>query len=96
MQQSNTTRYLCAAAHLDSSFRTQVLENILDEEYRAISIAAGVDLIAVIKHCLNAERRKLIRNIVISILFLIAWSTSLYGQIDSELDNDPFLSLFLK
>lgn len=96
MQKSNTTRYLCAAAHLDSSFRTQVLESIINEEYRAISIAAGVDLIAVIKHCLNAKRRKLIRNIVISILFLIAWSTSSYGQIDSELDNDPFLSLFLK
>jgi hypothetical protein len=82
MKKSNTTGYLCAAAQIDRTFRTQVLEKILDEEYRVISIPAGVDLLAVAKHCLDAKRRKLIRNIIISILFIIAW-ISAYGSISS-------------
>jgi hypothetical protein len=96
MKTSNTTRYLCAAAQLDRTFRTQVLEKILDEEYRVISIPAGVDLLAVAKHCLDAKRRKFIRNIVISILFLMAWiraywqlSFGYYGYLD------PASALFL-
>lgn len=73
MKNSNTTRYLCAAAHIDRSFRAQVLDKILDEDYRVISIPAGVSLLTVARHCLNAKRRKLIRNVIIAILFVIAW-----------------------
>jgi len=97
MKKSNTTRYLCAAAQIDRTFRTQVLEKILDEEYRVISIPAGVDLLAVAKHCLDAKRRKLIRNIIISILFIIAW-ISAYGSISSGFEygyTDPFSAFFL-
>lgn len=73
MQRLNITRYLCAAAQTDWAFRTQVLKKVLDEEYRVISVPAGVDLLAVTKHCLDAKRRKLIRDIVLSILFIFAW-----------------------
>lgn len=72
MKHSNTTRYLCAAAQLDRAFRSQVLEQIIDEEHRVINIPAGVDLLSVAKHCLDAKRRKLIRNVVISIFFVQA------------------------
>ncbi|MCG9892869.1 MAG: hypothetical protein MH252_17560 [Thermosynechococcaceae cyanobacterium MS004] len=97
MKKSNTTRYLCAAAQIDRTFRSQVLEKILDEEYRVISIPAGVDLLAVAKHCLDAKRRKLIRNIVLSILFIIAL-VSAYGQVSYGLEygyTDP-ISAFLR
>ena len=71
MKNSNITRYLCAAAQLDRGFRTQVLNKIVNEDYRAISIPAGVDLIAVVRHCIAAKRRKMVRNIILSILFII-------------------------
>jgi hypothetical protein len=87
MKTSNTTRYLCAAAHIDRTFRNQVLEKILDEEYRVISIPAGVDLLAVTKHCLDAKRRKLIRDIVISFLFIIAWMSA-YSQLFNSTANE--------
>lgn len=96
MKKSNTTRYLCAAAQLDLNFRNQVLEKVLDEEYRVINIPAGVDLLAVTKHCLDAKRRKLIRNTIISILFIIAW-VSAYEKISYELEygyTDPISALF--
>jgi hypothetical protein len=71
MENSNTTRYLCAAAQLDSTFRKQVLEKVIDEEYRFISISSGVDLLLVAKHCIDGRRREIILNIIISILFVI-------------------------
>ena len=90
MKKSNTTRYLCAAAQIDRTFRTQVLEKILDEEYRVVSIPAGVDLLAVAKHCLDAKRRKLIRNIVVSILFVRAWTDA-----NGQSNLSPFYFYFL-
>lgn len=80
MKKSNTTRYLCAAAHIDRTFRTHILEKILNEEYRVISIPAGVDLLAVVKHCLDAKRRKLIRDSVVSIFFVMALINIFNGQ----------------
>lgn len=97
MKKSNTTRYLCAAAQIDRTFRTKVLERILDEEYRVISISAGVDLLAVVKHCLDAKRRELIRNIILLILFIMAW-VSAYSSISSGFKYgyiDPFSAFFL-
>jgi hypothetical protein len=97
MKNSNTTRYLCAAAQIDITFRTQVLEKILNEEYRVISIPAGVDLLAVVKHCLDAKRRNLIRNIIISILFIIGCFGG-DGQISNEVEygyNALFNRIFL-
>jgi hypothetical protein len=91
VKNSNTTRYLCAAAQLNRGFRTQVLNEIVNEDHRVISIPAGVDLLAVIRHCLNAKRRKIIRNIIVSFLFLIAW-VSAYKEISYY---DPFLAFFL-
>jgi hypothetical protein len=97
MSTSNTTRYLCAAAQIDRTFRDQVFEKILDEEHRVISIPAGVDLLAVAKHCLDAQRRKLIRDIIVSTLFIIAWVNA-HRQIIDGLEygyTDPNSILFL-
>jgi hypothetical protein len=70
-KKSRTTRYLCVAAQIDSIFREEVFRKILNEEYRFISIPADVDLIVIAKHCLDAKRRKITLNFVISILLIL-------------------------
>lgn len=94
MRNSNTTRYLCAAAQLDRTFRTQVFSEIINEDHRVISIPAGVDLLAVVRHCVNAKRRKLIRNILVSFLFLLALIGK-YNEIGSYSYIDPVSDFFL-
>ena len=66
---SNTTRYLCAAAHLDASFRNQVIEQLLDQHYRAVAPSWGVDLKVVVVHCLDARRRAAFRDILLFCMF---------------------------
>ena len=94
MKNSNTTRYLCAAAQLDRGFRTQVLNDIVNDDYRVISIPAGVNLLAVVRHCINAKRRKLIRNCIVSFLFLIALIGK-YSEVRAYSYSDPISDLFL-
>jgi hypothetical protein len=76
MANTNTTRYLCAAALIDPNFRGQFQDKILDDEYRAISLPAGVDLLAVARHIHYAARIGLIRNLVILILFWMGWQSA--------------------
>lgn len=67
---TDTTRYLCAAVHLDPSFRRKVLGAILDNDYRAFGTSPGVDLVPVVKYALAIRRRKLWRDIVLAVLLL--------------------------
>jgi hypothetical protein len=68
---STTTRYLCAAAHLDVFFRSQVLSSLWDQKYCAIAPSPGIDLPTVLHHCLAARKRKLYRDLAILLcLFL--------------------------
>lgn len=71
MKDTDTTRYLCAAAQLDQSFCKQVMTQVVDEEYKAISVSGGVDFPAVIKHCINSKRRKTIRDAILTGLLLL-------------------------
>ena len=61
-QQSETTRYLCAAAYLDRSFADDVITKVLEEEHRAVAPSYGVDVVPVVRHCLTAERRRRLRD----------------------------------
>lgn len=78
-EMSDMTRYLCAAAYLDSSFAGTVLEEFLGGR-RAVVPSRGFDLVPVIRHCLKARRMRLARDIaltVISIPFYIAFAAML-------------------
>jgi hypothetical protein len=66
----DATRYLCAAAHLDMVFRRQVIEQVMEEEHKAIGPSYGIDLVRVVKHCLASKRRKTVRNIILAALFI--------------------------
>jgi hypothetical protein len=44
-QQSESTRYLCAAAYLDRGFANQVITKVLEGEHRAVAPSYGVDVV---------------------------------------------------
>lgn len=52
LKYTETTRYLCAAAHLQKDFRERVIRQIVEEEHRAIGECMNVDVTSVVKHCL--------------------------------------------
>ncbi len=69
---SAATRYLCAAAHLDQAFTDRAIEENLDRPYRAFVPSYGVDLVPVLKHCLQARRRRTIRDALLTVVALAA------------------------
>jgi len=71
-KQTATTRHFCAAAHLNWRLRNQVINNFLFKKFEAIGPSPGVDLVAVLKHCIAARRRKMLRDILLSFLFVFA------------------------
>lgn len=66
-----TTRWLCAAVTLDEQLERRVLDEVLEEEQRAIITTPGVDLVTVLRYALAARRRRVIRDVVL-LLDLIA------------------------
>ncbi len=80
---TDATRYLCAAAYLDDRFSRLVLDEVLHQPHRAVAPSYGIDLGPIIRHCLEARRRRLIRDIVVTIalvgvlLFAVAGGTTL-------------------
>ena len=79
---TQTTRYLCAAAHLDRRYREDVLDATIRQTYRAIAPCYGVDLSVVARHAVLASRRALIRDAILTTLLaaasiiLVVWATS--------------------
>jgi hypothetical protein len=74
MHSKNTevTRYLCAAAHLDSEFCDEVIKQIVESDYKAIGVSPGVDSFIVFKHCLAAKSRRKVRDVLLAILLLLS------------------------
>jgi hypothetical protein len=67
-----STRYLCAAAYLDSRYAQAVARTLLREDWRAIAPHFGVDVVPVLRHCLAARRRRLYRDLILSVLVFAA------------------------
>jgi hypothetical protein len=65
---SDATRYLCAAAHLDSRFARMAVHAILQEEQRVIAPSFGVDVHTVLRHCVAARRRRGVRNALLALM----------------------------
>lgn len=84
---SAATRYLCAAAHLDEAFRRRAIDELLFQPHRAVAPSFGVDIVPVLRHALLAHRRVLIRDGILTALWLFAlfvipaaaWSIWLFG-----------------
>lgn len=60
-----TTRYLCAAVTLDPVLERRVIDDVLEEQHRAIVTTPGVDLVTVLKYALASHRRRLARDTVL-------------------------------
>lgn len=67
---SGSTRRLCAAAQLDAGFRAHVLRTTVHERHQAIAPSYGIDVPQVVKHCLVANRRELIRDAWLTVLLI--------------------------
>ena len=66
---TNATRYLCAAAYLNPFFANAVIWELLASR-RAVAPSIGIDVGPVIRHCLNARRLQLIRDVILAILLV--------------------------
>jgi hypothetical protein len=82
---TESTRYLCAAAQLDPTFRAQVLRSTIEERHRAIAPSFGVDVPQVVKHCLMADRRELMRDVCMTALLIAVVPALLLGTPTSRL-----------
>ena len=88
---SESTRYLCAAAQLDDTFRAQVLRSTVEERHHAIAPSFGVDVQQVVKHCLVAERRDLVRDGCLTALLIALVPAVLLGPLHSRLTLTVFI-----
>jgi hypothetical protein len=67
---SNATRYLCAAAYLNSSFANPVIGDLVGS-HRAVVPSRGIDLVPVIRHCLKARKMQLVRDVLLAALLFL-------------------------
>jgi hypothetical protein len=70
---TEASRYLSAAAYLDRRFADRVVERVLRERHRAVAPSYGVDLHAVVRHCLAARRHRFVRALVLAVLLLVTF-----------------------
>lgn len=75
---TETTRYLCAAAYSNEAFCEQVIQQTIEQEYRAIAPCYGFDLPTVIKHCLIAKKKRKKRDLILTSIFTLWLILSLY------------------
>jgi hypothetical protein len=76
---SEATRYLCAAVHLDGlgalgrgarRLRERIRERLLEDPVHAVGVSPGVDLRPVVLNCREAQRRLLLRDVVLTAIVL--------------------------
>ncbi|MQY04432.1 hypothetical protein [Actinomadura macrotermitis] len=80
----NDTRYLSAAVYLDRTLADRVIAEYVDDEHRAIVPSFGFDLGPVVLHALRARRLRLLRDLVLGLLWpvcmvLLPFTTFTYG-----------------
>jgi hypothetical protein len=72
-----TTRLMCAAAYLDETFANRVIQEIVDNEHRAVVPSVGFDLNPVVRHCLRARSLRLRRDALLTgvlvLGLLVSW-----------------------
>ena len=66
---SNATRYLCAAAYLDTAFANTVISELV-ASHRAVVPSLGIDLVPIIRHCLNARKAQLLRDLLLTVILI--------------------------
>jgi hypothetical protein len=67
---NDTTRHLCAAAHLDPAFADDAIREFLTEPLRAIPPSPGIDAVAVLREAVAARKRRQLRDWTLLLLFV--------------------------
>jgi hypothetical protein len=67
-----TTRYLCAAAHLDPQFAQRAIGEYLIEDVRAVPPSPGLDTVAVLRDAVAARCRGKIRDGILLLLLALS------------------------
>jgi hypothetical protein len=71
-----TTRYLCAAAHLDPTFADTAIREYLVEPTRPLPPTPGLDAAAVLRDAVAARTRRKLRDAALLLLLLVfAWNS---------------------
>lgn len=68
----DATRYLCAAAHLDTGYSRRLVRELLVSEQRLPHPVPGVDLPTVLRHALAARSRRLYRDCALTAVTVLA------------------------
>jgi hypothetical protein len=71
---TEATRCLCATVHRDRKLCDQILEEFLEEDYKAIGVCHGIDIPLVLKNCLFARKRRGNLSILLNGLSIIAFT----------------------
>lgn len=74
VERDDTTRYLCAAAHLDQGYANEAIREFLVEETRPVPPSPGVDAATVLGEAVAARtRRKLRDGALVLLVILFGW-----------------------
>jgi Inner membrane component of T3SS, cytoplasmic domain len=91
---TDTTRYLCAAGHLDENFQDYVMRHVIYEERRALGESYGVDMPLVVSWCKSGLQRINARDwFLVIFLALVVFSTFLINALINSVLGDVFLFL---
>ena len=66
---SNSTRYLCAAAYLNPKYANTVIGELV-ASHRGVAPSLGIDLIPIIRHCLEARKAQVLRDVLLTVLLI--------------------------
>lgn len=69
----DATRHLCAAAHLDRSYRNAAIAELVENEYRVPAASPGVDLARVLDECLTVRRDAAIAGVAVILIVLLGF-----------------------
>ncbi|MGI6871223.1 hypothetical protein [Amycolatopsis sp. 3B14] len=74
--QDDTTRYLCAAAHLDSGYADRAIREFLTEPTRPLPHSPGFDPARVLVEVIASRGRRKLRDGILAVLFgLFVWAS---------------------
>lgn len=81
---SNATRLLSAGAYLEKWYRTRVIDELVDNQFRVVAPSNGYDAVTVLAHALTARslRRKQIGGVIAGLVIdLVLLKTGIIGPI---------------
>src|SRR6266536_3138524 len=98
----DATRYLCAAVNMNDNLARAAIEDVLEEQHRAIAVTPGADLVTIMKYALAADRRRLICDVLLLVellglivMIFLASRSALFGAMFLVLLVAAWLTVFI-